>query len=56
MVSDLKMFAHKECKIAGAKKKFFFSANFALLAGFFGNGATIRIGREIVCLPYAGFV
>ena len=29
-------------------------ANFALLAGFFGSGATIRIGREILCLAYAG--
>ena len=28
---------------------------FALLAGFFGIGATIRIGREILCLPYAFF-
>ena len=27
-----------------------------LLAGFFGIGATIRIGREILCLPYAGFL
>ena len=41
-------------KIA-AQKKVCFSANFALLAGFFGIGATIRIGREILCLPYAGF-
>ena len=34
MVSDLKTFARKGCKIA-AKKKFVFSANFAVLAGFF---------------------
>ena len=34
MVSDLKTFAHKVCKIA-AQKKVCFSANFALLAGFF---------------------
>ena len=54
MVSDLKTFAHKGCRIA-AQKKVSFSANFALLAGFFGIGATIRIGREIQCLPYAGF-
>ena len=33
----------------------FFSANFALLAGFFGIGATIRIGQEMLCLQYAGF-
>ena len=54
MISDCKTFAHKGCKIATQKKKCF-SANFALLAGFFGIGATIRIGREILCLPYAGF-
>ena len=34
---------------------FFFSLNFALLAGFFGIGANIRIGRKMSCLPYAGF-
>ena len=55
MVSDLKTFAYKGCKIA-AQKKSFFSANFALLAGFFGIGATIRIGREMLRLPYAGFL
>ena len=37
------------------KKKLVFAAIFALLAGFFGIGATIRIGREMLCLPYAGF-
>ena len=31
-------------------------ANFALLAGFFCIGATIRIVREMLCLPYAGFL
>ena len=51
MVSDLKTFAHKGCKIA-AQKKVSFSANFALLAGI---GANICIGREMLCLPYAGF-
>ena len=25
------------------------------LAGFFGFGATIRIGRKMLCLPYADF-
>ena len=54
MVSDLKTFAYKGCKIA-AQKKVSFLANFALLAGFFGIGATIRIGREMLCRPYAGF-
>ena len=34
MVSDLKTFANKGCKIA-AQKKVSFSANFALVAGFF---------------------
>ena len=34
MVSDLKTFPHKRCKIA-SKIFFFFSANFALLAGCF---------------------
>ena len=29
--------------------------NFALLSEFFGIVATIRIGREMLCLPYAGF-
>ena len=37
-------------------KQVSFSANFALLAGFVFIGATIRIGREILCLPYAGFL
>ena len=52
MVSDLTTFAYKGCKIA-AQKKVCFSANFALIAEFFGIGATIRIGREMLCLPYA---
>ena len=55
MVSDFKIFAHKGCKIA-AQKKVCFSANFALLAGLFGIGATIRIGQEMLCLPYMGFL
>ena len=29
---------------------------FALLAGYFGIGATIRIGRKMICLPYAGLI
>ena len=37
------------------KGKVCFLANFALLAGFFCIGATIRIGRQMLCLPYAGF-
>ena len=53
---DQKTFAYKECKI---NTHFFllFSVNFALLAGFiFVIGATIRIGREMPCLPCAGFL
>ena len=46
-------FANKECKIAAQEEKKI--ENFAILAGFFGIGATIRIGREMRCLPYAGF-
>ena len=34
---------------------FFSSANFALLAGFFGIGAAIGIGQEMLCLPFVGF-
>ena len=54
MVSDLKTFCQKGCKIA-AEKKVCFLANFVLLAGFLRIGATIRIGGEILCLPCAGF-
>ena len=43
MVSDMKTFAYKGCEIAAHKKKFFL-ANLAFLVGFFGIGATIRIG------------
>ena len=43
MVSDLKTFAYKGYKIV-AQKEVCFLANFALLAGFFSIGATIRIG------------
>ena len=46
MVFDLKTFAYKGCKIA-AQNKFVFLANFG---NFFGIGATIRIGREMLCL------
>ena len=55
MVSDLKTFAHKWCKI-GAEKNCISLANFALLAGFFGISATICIGQEMLCLPYEGFL
>ena len=54
----MKTFAHKGCKIAAQKKVvffFLFSANFALLAEFFGVGATNRIDKEMLCLPFARF-
>ena len=47
------------------KKKVFFSANSGLLnsliirsikSRFYGIDATIRIGQEMLCLPYAGFL
>ena len=37
-------------------KKSQFYCKFSLLAGFFGIGATIRIGREILFLLYTGFL
>ena len=49
----MKTFAYKGFKIVAQQKKVCFSTNFALLAGFFGIGATIRISREMLCLPYA---
>ena len=45
----LKLLLKNGVKSPLKKKFFFFSANFALLAGFFGIGDTIRIGREMVC-------
>ena len=57
MVSDLKTFAHTGCKIAAQFFSSSFLANFALLAGFsICIVGTIRIGREILCLPYAGIL
>ena len=50
-----KTLAYKGCKIT-VEKKLVFSANFALVAGFFGIGAIIRIGQKMLCLPYAGFL
>ena len=37
------------------KKKVFFCCWFCLGPPSYGIGATIRIGREMLCLPYAGF-
>ena len=55
MVSDLKTFAYKGCKIASQKKLVFWRF-LPYYQDFFGIGATIHIGREIFCLMYAGFV
>ena len=52
VVLDLKTFAYKGCLVAAHKTENF-SANFALPAGFYDIGATIRIGQEIQCLLYA---
>ena len=55
MVSDLKKtIAHRGCKIA-AQKKLVFRRILPYWQDFFGIGATIRIGRVILCLPYARF-
>ena len=60
VVSDLKTFAHKWCKIAAHRKsllfgKFCLTSRIFLVSvlDFFGIGATIRIGQEILCLPSA---
>ena len=45
MLSDLKTFAYKGCKIA-TPKMVCFLANFALLAEFFSIGGTIGICRD----------
>ena len=54
MVSGLKTFSLKRYKIAARKRKKML-ANFAFLRFFLGICATIRIGWEILCLPYEGF-
>ena len=55
VISDLKTFTNKGCKIA-AQKKLVFGKNFLCGQDFFGIGATIHIGGEILCVPYARFV
>ena len=47
-------FLWKWSKTAAQKKVFFFW--FCLGPPSYGIGATIRIGREMLCLPYAGFL
>ena len=46
-------FAHKWYKIA-AQFVFCFFGEFCLTSKIFCIGATVRIGRELLCLPYAG--
>ena len=54
MVSDLKTSAYKGCKITAQKNVIF--GEFCLTSRIFvGIGATIRIGREMLCLPYVEF-
>ena len=53
-ISDLKTFAFKGCKMA-AQKKFVFVELCLTSRIFFGIVATIRIGREMLCLAYAEF-
>ena len=48
-----KTFAYKRCK---SLRKKVFSASFAILAGFFWYLCYYPISREMLCLPYAGFV
>ena len=55
MVSDLNTFAHKGVK-SQHKIKVRFLPNFVVLEDFFfGISATLRIGREMLCLPYGVF-
>ena len=54
VVSDMKTFAYKWCKYA-AQKKFFFWRILPYQQDFLGIRATISIGREMLCLPFAGF-
>ena len=55
MVSDFKTFAQKGCKIAAQEKVSFFWQILPYYQDFFSIRATICIGQEIQCLPYAGF-
>ena len=55
MVSDLKTFTNKGCKIA-AHLLFFFCEFYLTKPDFFGIGATIHIGWDILCHLYAEFL
>ena len=56
MVSDLRTFVYKVCKISLQKRGCFFGKYSLTSSIVFGIGATIRIGLEMLCLPYAGFL
>ena len=57
-----KLFRFSESLVKGNGKKWSQILKLLLIKGvklprkmFFGIGATIRIGQEMLCLPYAGF-
>ena len=52
--SNIWTFLFGKCLKSPRKKKFFFCWVCLGLPSY-GIGATIRIGREMLCLPYAGF-
>ena len=49
-----KTFVNKGCKITG-QKKFVSLLIWPYYQDFLGISAITRIGREMLCLPYAGF-
>ena len=51
-----KLLLIKGVKSPRKKIVFFFRRTLPFKQDFFGIGATIRIGQEICCLPYAGFL
>ena len=42
--------------VKSPRKRSFFFCEFCLTSRIFGIGATICIGREMLCLPYVGFL
>ena len=54
MVSDLKFFAYKGCKIA-AQKSACFRQILPTYQNFFGIGDNILIDQEMLCLLHVGF-
>ena len=49
-----KTFPYKGCKIYLGKKISFFFCEICFSSRIFGISATIRIGRDVLCLPYGG--